>query len=80
VQDDIKREIEAIIGGMECPKDFLCYRSGLKVLCKAREFGIEDYLECLEDGPEDCHFSISFGDMYFCKCPLRYYLASNLNK
>lgn len=77
MDDDIRKEIEAIIGGMECPKDFQCYRSGLKVLCKARDFGIENYLECLETEPQGCCFSISFGDMRFCKCPLRYYLVSN---
>jgi len=80
VDDEVRKEIEKIIGQMECPKDFLCYRSGLKVLCKAREFGIEDYLECLEEGGGGCPFSIDFGDMHFCKCPLRYYLANNLKK
>ena len=80
MRDNTRKDIEEIIGSMKCPKDFLCYRSGLKILCKAREFGIDDYLQCLEEDGEDCHFSIVFGDMHFCKCPLRYYLASNLKK
>ncbi len=78
--DHIKKEIEEIIGRMECPKDFQCYRSGFKILCKARDFGIENYLECLEDDPQECNFSILYGKLHFCECPLRYYLARNAKK
>ncbi len=77
--DDFEKEIEGIIGQMKCPKGFICYKSGFKKLCKARDFGIENYLECLEDDPQDCKFSIAYGELHFCKCPLRYYLVKNRN-
>jgi len=75
--DNVDKEIESIIGQMKCPKDFRCYKSGFKKLCKARDFGIENYLECLEENPQECKFAMSFGAMFICKCPLRYYLVQN---
>ena len=75
--DPIKKEIEEIIGQMKCPQNFSCYKSGFKELCKARDFGIEGYLECLENIPLKCKFAIAYGTLYFCKCPLRYYLEKN---
>jgi hypothetical protein len=77
VNDRVKKEIEEIIGKMKCQNDFSCYKSGFRELCKARDFGIEGYLECLEDNPLECKFAIAYGTLYFCKCPLRYYLEKN---
>lgn len=73
-----KKEIEKIIGKMKCPQDFKCYQSGFEYLCKSRNVGIESYLECLEECSQDCVFSISYGNSYFCRCPLRVYLQKNL--
>jgi len=76
---DNKKQVEEIIGHMECPKDFRCYKSGYENLCKARDIGIESFLECLEEDPEGCTFSFAFfGYSYFCQCPLRVYIAKEL--
>ena len=75
-----KEEIEKIIDRITCPKDFICYKSEFKNLGKARDIGIEGYVECLEKNPEDCVFSLSFGYSFLCKCPLRVYIAKNLKK
>lgn len=75
-----KKELERIIGKMNCPKDFVCYKSGFKNLCKAEDIGIESFLVCLEDSSGDCKFSIPFGDGYFCECPLRVYIAKKILK
>jgi hypothetical protein len=75
-----KKEIEKIIARFKCPKDFECYKSGFKNLCKAKDIGLEKYLECLKKDPGDCVFSLSFGYSYLCKCPLRVYIAKNLKK
>ena len=55
------KEIEEIIGQMKCPKDFRCYQSGLEVLCKAKDIGLDTYLECMEVYPQECRFSVAFG-------------------
>ncbi len=74
------KEIEEIIGQMKCPKDFICYGSGFEVLYKARDMGIESFLECLEKNPIQCRFSLSFAYTYFCQCPLRIYIGKKLKK
>ena len=80
MEKDHKREIEEIIGGMQCEKDFQCYKSGFENLCKAQDLGLETMLECLEKEAQDCKFSKPFGYSYLCKCPLRCYIATELSK
>jgi hypothetical protein len=80
VEKDHKREIENIIGKIKCPKSFKCYESGFDNICRAKDFGIESFLLCLENNPRDCKFSIPFKRSYLCHCPLRIYLSKKLKK
>jgi hypothetical protein len=70
-----KKKLEQILNGLQCPKDYVCYTSGREKLCKAEDIGLESFLVCLERNPLECTFSVHFGDMYFCQCPLRVYIA-----
>jgi hypothetical protein len=72
------KEIEEIIDGMKCPKDFKCCKPGVDALCKAEDIGLESYLRCLEEDPEACKFSLSFGNASLCRCPLRVYITKKL--
>lgn len=74
------KEIRQIIAQMECTKDFSCYRSGFKKVCKAKDGGLEGYIWCLEDPvtARSCDYSLSFGEGMLCKCPVRLYLAKKL--
>ncbi len=75
--------IQEIIGGMQCPKDFKCAEGGFEDLCKAKDFGVEDSLQCLEETSPPCPFAgvYDYGfQMRFCRCPLRVYLAKKLGK
>jgi hypothetical protein len=76
----VSKKIKEIIGHMQCPKDFKCASSGFDKLCKAKDCGMDHYLECLEDNPSPCKFVILFGERYFCQCPLRVYIAKNIEK
>ena len=78
--EEERKKIEELMAGMECPKKFECADSGFERLCKARDFGLDSFLECLEDSPSKCTFALSFGSTYFCQCPLRVYLAKALVK
>ena len=78
--EDDKKIIEEIMAGMRCPKNFTCAESGFEILCKARDFGLDSYLECLEPDPQNCSFVIPFGNAFFCQCPLRVYLGKKLKK
>jgi len=80
MKDEDRKKIEEIIGEMKCPKHFKCCLTGFEVLCKAKDVGSESFLECLEEDPSDCKFSIPFVNTYLCKCPLRIYIAKELKK
>jgi hypothetical protein len=80
MEESTKRELEKIIGQMKCPKDFVCYTSGFKALCKAEDVGMKSYLKCLEEKPTDCVFSLGYAESYYCTCPLRCYIAKKVGK
>jgi len=81
MKEEIRKQIADMMGQMQCPKDFECAKCGFENLCKARDIGLEDYLECLEDSPSNCKFSLSWGyTMYLCHCPIRVYLSKKLKK
>jgi hypothetical protein len=80
MKEEDRKKIEEIMAGMQCPKDFQCSKSGFERLCKAKDFGLKEYLECLEENPRTCPFSVPFGYGHFCQCPLRVYLSKKLKK
>lgn len=80
VKDRDRRRIEEIIGRIQCPKNAECVTMGLENLCKAKDIGLESLLLCLELNPLRCKFALALGKTYFCKCPLRMYLARKLEK
>ncbi len=75
-----KRQVEEIIGEMECPRNFVCYASGFENLSTVRIIRSAKLVECLEESPQTCEFGFSFGYGTFCKCPLRCYIAKNFHK
>ena len=81
-EENIKR-IEEIKNSMQCPKDFECVACGFENLCKVRDFGDDQSLQCLEETTPPCSFAgvYDYGFlMCFCRCPLRVYIAKNLGK
>ena len=80
MEQDHEKELQEIIGGFTCPKDFKCYKSGFEDLCRAKDVGIHSILECLEEDAALCLFSINVHDAYYCECPLRIYIAKRLKK
>ena len=80
MERDCENEIKQIIGELNCPKDFVCYKSGFSNLCEAEDIGLEPFLECLEKSREECPFLLSYANVHFCDCPLRVYIAKKLRK
>jgi hypothetical protein len=80
MKNESRKQIEEIIGGITCPKKFSCHTSGFQNLCRARDIGIESFLECLERNPASCTFSFPFGLIHLCQCPLRVYINKKLSK
>jgi len=80
MKEEIQKKIETLIGNMECPKGFKCAESGFETLCRANDIGMETFLECFEEDNQECKFAVFFANSYYCKCPLRVYIAKNLKK
>ena len=71
-----RKHVEEIMAGMECRKGFQCVESQFEHLCKARDFGLPDYVDCLEtEETLACEFAVPFAHACLCRCPLRVYLA-----
>ena len=80
MEKDHRKEIEELIGQMQCPKDFKCYKSGFDVLCKAKDVGTKSLLLlCLEENMLQYKF-LNVERGYICECPLRNYIAKQLKK
>jgi hypothetical protein len=74
-----KRKIHDIITSMDCKKDFKCYKSQFEDICKVKDSGVTGYVDCLGKDPQACEFSMPFGESILCRCPLRVYVAKNMN-
>jgi hypothetical protein len=75
-----RTQIEEIINQFQCPKEVQCCKSEFKVLCKAKDIGLEKFLKCLEEDPRSCPASVPFAYGYLCECPLRVTIAKKLGK
>ncbi|MFC2027806.1 hypothetical protein ACFLU3_03865 [Chloroflexota bacterium] len=78
MEEEDRKKVEEIMGEMSCPQSFKCEELGSEMLCKAEDHGMEGYLDCLEDNRSRCNFALSFGDGYYCRCPLRVFLSKEL--
>lgn len=72
-------DILKIAGSMKCSKGFVCYKSNFNQLCKVRNIGEGKVIECSPVNQGPCVYRFSFMGKIFCKCPLRYYIARNLD-
>jgi hypothetical protein len=81
MKEEDRKKIEEIIEGMHCSKNFNCVENGFEGLCKAKECGLENYLECLEYNLIcPCLFMLKVDRIVFCQCPLRVYIAKKFKK
>jgi hypothetical protein len=80
ISQEHKAQIEEIISGMDCPKDFKCYKSGFENLCEMRIIHNTGLIECLDVTSWLCELSFRFGMGHYCNCPLRKYIAQNFDR
>jgi hypothetical protein len=62
----------------DCSPACTCYCQGIEAPCKARDIGLNSFVECLEEKPLDCASLVSFGDSCYCLCAPRIYMAKEL--
>ena len=75
-----RNRLEEVISGVECPKGFICYKSGFTRLGKVAGIKKDGFLECLEENCQDCQFSLPFGTPAACLCPVRIYIATEFSR
>lgn len=80
MNEEQREKIDKILKEMTCPNGCECLGREPENLCKARSFGVHSLLECLEDVPKNCTFSVAFSGSYFCKCPARLKIAQILEE
>jgi hypothetical protein len=73
-----QKKIEEIMASMTCSKDFECQKEGFEHLRPAKDRGLKDYVDCLDEGGEPCEFKVPFGSGAFCRCPVRVYLVKKV--
>jgi hypothetical protein len=77
--EDWKR-LEELKEQTDCEKDFACFKYEIDRLCKGKYYIDLDIMECLDDLTMPCSFSISFSSTRMCTCPLRKFIAQNIEK
>jgi len=83
IGEEDSKKIQEIMSEMQCPKNFKCAENGFAGLCRARDFGDDKALHCLEETSPPCQFAGVYNcgfQMRFCRCPLRVYVAKHLGK
>ena len=81
ITEENSKTIQKIIISMQCPNNLKCAESGFRHLCRIRDFGDENSLQCLEKTNPPCLFAdiYDYGfQMRFCRCPLSVYIAKHL--
>ena len=61
------------------PEGSKCHQQGVEKLCKARDIGMDSFVECLEKEPLECVCAIHCAHSWYCSCPPRIRIAKELN-
>ena len=81
ITEENSKMIQKIIVRIQCPKNVKCAESGFRHMCRARDFGDENSLQCLEATNPPCLFADTYDHGFqirFCRCPLRVYIAKHI--
>ena len=71
-------ELEKIMDGLKCPRDFQCYKSAYNSLDKQTAGDMKSFLFCFKEKLRGCAFSVPSESKSSCKCPLRDYISKEL--
>ena len=74
------QEVQRLIYGLRLHKDCKWFNPGSGFSCKAKDVGLDLYVECLEEGSHKCPFSVSYAHSYYCTSPARVYVARRLKR
>jgi hypothetical protein len=78
MEQKAKKTIQELIN--DCPKGRKLSKPERGIPCKAKYIGLESFAECLERQSGVCPFSLSFGNVYYCKCPVGVSILNELKR
>lgn len=77
-ETDIQR-LERAMSGPRLLEDCRYFKPGVGFKCKARDVGLDSYVECLEIDSYTCPFSLSYTYTFYCLCRARVLITKALN-
>ena len=85
ITQEQKQRMEEIMAdmpahGINCRRNFQCYRSSLENLCKVEGIGAFDTIECDAKDASCCGLSFAAAGKRYCKCPMRRYIAGHFRR
>jgi len=80
MEQTVIQQIEKAMPGLKLLEDCKSYKPGFGFTCKAKDIGLDSYVECLEEDSHRCPFSMSYADAYYCTSPARVYVAKAVKK
>ena len=80
IAEEHKEQIEKMIADIECSKQYDCCEPTSGPLCRVGITTGGRFIECLDKRANTCSFAMSFGNGFFCKCPIRKFIAENYKK
>ena len=77
MNDEQSAQFFELLDGVACGHGHRCAHDDLADVCRARDLGLENYVDCLSESPRDCEYSLSLGHGHLCRCPARIFLAKH---
>ena len=68
-------DIDNLLDGLGLLKACERYEPGFGFICKAKDIGLDSFVQCQEKDSHLCVFSIRYAHSYFCKSPARVHAA-----
>ena len=79
VNTEQKEILREKIKGCGCTKKVKCIDTDFQDVAPVRSVAANELLECYTDRAKTCKFALPFGATYFCRCPVRAYLYTELD-
>jgi len=77
---ELQQELYRLKDETSCSKKYRCISDATHDLCDAKFHALANLLECIDHQKTSCEHSIKVSSIYICNCPLRKFLALNLEK
>ena len=80
MKEDLQQELDCLKEKTSCSKNYRCISDTIQDLCDAKFHALANLLECIDHQKTSCQHSIKVSSIYICNCPLRKFLALNLEE